>query len=90
MKFNYKEMATSQLRSELQTIEQSYSKLYDMAEDHENRDAVFIKELTDLIIPISAVLEVFSRDEQIHPGYALEKLKRVNYLLTQHIEYWES
>ena len=56
------------LQFELRNIYENYMTIYDMYyNDSNNRDTVFIKELIDSIVSISAVLEVYSRDRIIHP-----------------------
>lgn len=63
------------LRNELETLVESYMKIYDeYHSDNCSRDAVFIHDLVDGIKGTIAITEVYARDGNIHPGYALEKL----------------
>lgn len=88
-KIDFKEMAHNSLKDITTRIHISYLAVYDMAEDPENTDAKFIKEIANLLLPISAVMEVYTRDQYIEPAYALEKLKHAQMLLNHHIRYWE-
>ena len=86
---DYKKMAMDSLESTLMTIAQSYEKVYDMAKDTENSDAEWVMDLTNILINVSAVLEVYTRDDYIHPSYALEKIRKIQGRCDQHIRYWE-
>jgi len=64
--------------------------IYDMYyNDSNNRDTVFIKELIDSIVSISAILEVYARERVIHPDYVLEKLKRSRNIIDAAMDYFE-
>lgn len=64
------------LSNELFKLENNYMKLYDKYHSEEtDSDCAFIHDLVDSIKGISAILEVYTRDNKIHPNYALEKLK---------------
>lgn len=83
-------MTAHSLHLELRNIHASYMAIYDMYyNDSNNRDTVFIKELIDSIVSISAVLEVYSRDRVIHPDYVLEKLKRSRNIIDASMDYFE-
>ena len=70
-----KELTMTSLNRSLTNISNCYSIIYDMYHsDNEDRDAVFIHDLVDAIKGIEAVLEVYTRDNYIHPSYACEKL----------------
>ena len=70
-----KELTMTSLTRSLRNIYNCYSIIYDMYHsDNADRDAVFIHDLVDAIKGIEAVLEVYTRDKYIHPGYACEKL----------------
>lgn len=70
-----KELTMESLNRSLVNIYRCYSIIYDMCHEKDaDRDTVFIKEAVDAIRGIEAVLEVYTRDKYIHPGYACEKL----------------
>lgn len=70
-----KELTMESLNRSLVNIYRCYSIIYDMYhEENCDRDAVFIHDAVDAIKGIEAVLEVYTRDKHIHPGYACEKL----------------
>lgn len=70
-----KELTMESLNKSLVNIYRCYSIIYDMYhEENADRDAVFIHDAVDAIKGIEAVLEVYTRDKHIHPGYACEKL----------------
>lgn len=70
-----KELTMESLNKSLVNIYRCYSIIYDMYhQENADRDAVFIHDAVDAIKGIEAVLEVYTRDKHIHPGYACEKL----------------
>ena len=70
-----KYMTMDYLTRSLKNIYNSYEKIYDMYHSKNcDRDAVFIHDVVDAIKGIEAVLEVYTRDKHIHPGYVCEKL----------------
>lgn len=70
-----KELTMRSLTRSLINIYNCYSIIYDMCyEKNADRDAIFIHDAVDAIKGIEAVLEVYTRDKHIHPGYACEKL----------------
>lgn len=72
-----KDFTMSSLNASLNNIYACYSKIYDMyySDGHVDRDVYFIHDLVDAIKGIEAVLEVYTRDNYIHPSYACEKLR---------------
>ena len=72
-----KAFTMSSLNASLDNIYTCYSKIYDMyhSDGDVDRDVYFIHDLVDAIKGIEAILEVYARDNYIHPGYACEKLK---------------
>ena len=70
-----KELTMTSLNRSLLNIYNCYSIIYDMYHsDNADRDVAFIHDLVDALKGIEAVLEVYTRDKYIHPGYACEKL----------------
>ena len=72
-----KAFTMSSLNKSLDTIYTCYSKIYDMyhSDGDVDRDVYFIHDLVNTIKGIEAVLEVYTRDNYIHPSYACEKLR---------------
>ena len=84
-------MTENSLRRELDNLVNNYMKIYDEYYSTNSRDSAFLKDLTDTILGISAVLEVYARDGKIYPSYALEKLKHNLRLIAHYPEevIWE-
>ena len=86
-----KELTMESLNRSLVNIYRCYSIIYDMYHSKDcDRDAVFIHDLVDAIQGIEAVLEVYTRDNYIHPGYACEKLKYSYNNIKYIYEYFEN
>lgn len=86
-----KELTMTSLNRSLVNIYRCYSIIYDMYHsDNADRDAVFIHDLVDALKGIEAVLEVYTRDKYIHPGYACEKLKYSYSNIKYIYEYFEN
>lgn len=87
-----KAITMSSLNKSLNTIYVCYSKIYDLyhSDNDVDRDVYFIHDLVDALKGIEAVLEVYTRDNYIHPGYACEKL-HYSYSTIKYIhDYFES
>ena len=86
-----KNMTMSSLDKALHNIYYCYDKIYDMYHaDNADRDVAFIHDLVDAIKGIEAVLEVYTRDNYIHPSYACEKLKYSYSNIKYIYDYFES
>lgn len=87
----YREMTKESITRECRKIIDNYMSVYDEYYDTNgnSKDSAFLKDLVDSIIGISAVLEVYVRDKEIHPGYALEKLNFSKSYLESVIRYYE-
>lgn len=72
-----KAFTMNSLNASLDNIYTCYSKIYDMyhSDGDVDRDVYFIHDLVNAIKGIEAVLEVYTRDNYIHPSYACEKLR---------------
>lgn len=55
-----------------------------------NRDDAFLKDLADAFIGISAVLEVYARNFEIHPDYVLQKLNNSKSYINTTIDYFKN
>ena len=87
-----KQYSMNSLERSLNKIYEGYSKIYDLYHDEENepeRDVYFIHDMVDAIQGIEAVLEVYTRDNHINPGYACEKLNYSINLLQYIKKYFE-
>lgn len=87
---NPREMTENSLRRELNNLISNYMKIYDEYYSTNSRDSAFLKDLTDSILGISAVLEVYARDGKIYPSYALEKLNFSKSLIESAIRFYSS
>ena len=86
-----KDITMTSLTRSLTNIYNCYKKIYDMYHSENcDRDVVFIHDLVDAIKGIEAVLEVYTRDKHIHPGYACEKLKYSYNNIKYIYEYFEN
>lgn len=86
-----KNITMSSLDKALHNIYCCYEKIYDMYHSENcDRDVAFIHDLVDSIKGIEAVLEVYTRDNYIHPGYACEKLSRSYNNIKYIHEYFEN
>ena len=83
-------MTKISLERELNNIKQNYMKVYDEYYETDSRHSAFLKDLVDSIQGISAVLEVYVRDKEIHPSYALEKLNWSKSYIEANIRFFES
>lgn len=85
-----REMTKMNLASELNNILNNYMLIYDEYYETGSRDSAFLKDLTDSILGISAVLEVYVRDKYIHPNYAVEKLEFSDSYIKSVIDFYKS
>ena len=85
-----REMTKNKLEKDLNKILNYYMKIYDEYYETGSRDSAFLKDLVDSLIGISAVLEVYTRNKNIHPDYALEKLNNSKSYIDACIKYFES
>ena len=86
-----REMTKENITRECRKIINNYMSVYDEYYDTNggNRDSAFLKDLVDSLLGISAILEVYVRDKEIHPSYALEKLNFSKSYLESVIRYYE-
>ena len=88
----FKAFTMISLNKSLDNIYACYNKIYDLYHSDEDvdRDVYFIHDLVDALKGIEAVLEVYTRDNYIHPAYACEKL-HMSYSTIKYIhDYFES
>lgn len=87
-----KDFTMRSLNSSLNNIYNCYSKIYDLyhSDGDVDRDVYFIHDLVDSIKGIEAVLEVYTRDNYIHPSYACEKLRHSYNNIKYIYEYFEN
>ena len=86
-----KAFTMSSLNASLDNIYACYSRIYDLyhSDGDVDQDVCFIHDLVDAIKGIEAVLEVYTRDNYIHPGYALEKLNYGKSIFEITMKYYE-
>jgi hypothetical protein len=77
------------LTNELIKIKDNYMKVWDEYYETGSRHSAFLKDLVDALMGISAVLEVYTRDKQIYPSYALEKLNSSKSYIDENIAFFE-
>ena len=77
------------LEKELNKIRNNYMKIWDEYYETGSRYSAFLKDLADALIGISAVLEVYTEDGKIYPGYALEKLNNSKSYIDENIAFFE-
>ena len=84
-------LTENRLNKELMNIKENYMKIYDRYYSKEqSRDDAFLKDLVDMLLGLSAILEVYTQGFKIHPGYALEKLNYMESYVKSTIAYYES
>ena len=86
---NPRELTKNHLQHEMNKIVSYYMQIYDEYYTTGSRDSAFLKDLTDAIIGISAVLEVYVTQKSINSGYALEKLNWSKSIIQSVINYFE-
>ncbi len=86
---NARQITKINLIHEMNNLVNNYMQIYDEYYETGSRDSAFIKDLTDSIIGISGILEVYARDKQIFSGYALEKLNWSKSYIEAAIRYFE-
>ena len=85
-----REMTEYAVNAELAKLSDSYMAIYDLYySDRATRDSAFLKDLMDVVKHISALLEVYTRDNTIHPNYAIEKHKNMLAIINTNIDYFE-
>lgn len=87
---NCRQITEESLQRELNIIFDSYMNIYDEYYDTCSRDSAFLKDLTDAILGISSVLEVYSRDKEISPYYVIEKLDYSKYIINSVENFYKS
>lgn len=90
MNYDVRALTEHSLSVELDKILHNYMTIYDEYYETYSRDSAFLKDLADSLLGISAVLEVYVRDKEISPGYAIEKLKMSQSYIKSTIGYFES
>ena len=85
-----RELTRMGLINETYKIVNNYMIIYAEYYETGSRDSAFLKDLTDSLLGISAVLEVYARDKQIHPNYVIEKLENSRSYINACIKFYES
>lgn len=70
-----RDLTEKTLINETQKIVKNYMKIYDEYYILGSRESAFLKDLADSLLGISAVLEVYARNKEIEPDYAISKLE---------------
>lgn len=79
------------LKSEINKIVFNYMEIYEEYYSNKgSRDSAHLKDLVDSLLGISAVLEVYVRDKNIHSDYAVEKLNSSKMYIENCIKYFEN
>ena len=85
-----RELTRIGLLKETNKIVNNYMTIFDEYYETGSRDSAFLKDLTDSLLGISAVLEVYARDKQIHPNYVIKKLENSRSYINACIKFYES
>ena len=84
-----RELTKSSMTRILNSLVDNYMKIYDEYYAEGSRESAFLKDLADSILPISEVLEVYTRENYINPDYAVRKLKYSKDIMENTIKYFE-
>lgn len=83
-----RELTKSSMTRILNSLVDNYMKIYDEYYAESTRESAFLKDLTDSILPISEVLEVYVRGKYINPEYAVRKLITAKNIIDNAIEHY--
>lgn len=86
---DFRKLTKNSLQQELRKILNNYMIIWDEYYETGSRDSAFLKDLTDSLMGISAVLEVYAEYGEIHPNYAIEKLENSKSYINATINYFE-
>ncbi len=89
MRDEARKMTEQNMLNELYNLVHNYMVIYDEYYETMSRDSAFLKDLADSIIGISAVLEVYARDKEIHCDYVLEKLENSKRYIDACVKYFQ-
>lgn len=78
------------MQNDFNTLIINYIKILKEYHETGSRDSAFLKDAVDSILGIQAVLEVYARDKEIHPEYAIEKLSFTKRYIEGAIDYYKS
>lgn len=85
-----KQMTMLNLIDSTSTLINGYMYIYDEYYKTGSRDSAFLKDLVDSLIGITAVIDTYATNKEIHPEYALEKLKSSKSYIDSCIAYYEN
>ena len=83
---DFKKLSIQQLETTLHNILYAYGELYDKAGS--DRDAMFLKDLVDMLLPIQAMVQDHVNGS-IHPTYAMGKVLELEQRIKSQKNYWE-
>ena len=81
-------MTEKNIKKILNDVSNNYMKVFDEYCAEGSRESAFLKDLTDSILPISEVLEVYVRGKYINPEYAVRKLIFAKDIIDNAIEHF--
>ena len=84
-----RELTKGSMTRILNSLVDNYMKIYDEYYAEGSRESAFLKDLADSILPISEVLEVYTRENYINPDYAVRKLKHSKDIIEDTIKFFE-
>lgn len=88
---NNEEMNTYiSMQNDFHDLIENYLEIIKEYHETGSRDSAFLKDAVDSILGIQAVVEVYVRDKEIHPEYAIEKLSFTKRYIEGAIDYYES
>ena len=88
--YDIRKITEVNLKRELNNLVNNYMEIYDEYYATGSRDSAFLKDLAESILGISAVLEVYARDKEIYPDYAIEKIEFSKRLIDRVINYYSA
>lgn len=85
----YRKLAENSLTKALDRILKNYMEIYDKHYDTPSEETDILKDAANSILGVDAILNVYTRAKEIHPGYAIGRLNYSIYKLECALRYYE-